>query len=181
MSTHVKLCLVAFFLLSIVSVRAAEDNPLVKAKVGDWVQYKATTSMAGQKMEMEQKHEVVAKTDVDITLEYSMIMNGKVMNKSRHTFKLNEKFDPNTMDMKDVNAKVKQLGTGQEAVTVGGNTYQATWTATEITADMGGQEMTIKSKAWVSPEVPLHGLLKTHSEMPMGVMEMELTGSGKGK
>ena len=158
---------------------ADAENPFKKAKVGDWVEYKIVNKAGGMNMDGSQKQTVTAKTDEECTVEVAMKMMGQEM-KSSYTVKLNEKFDP--MKQPGMDATVKELGTGEDKVTIDGKELNTKWVEAEVVTKAGGQEMKIKTKAWTSTEVPLGGLVKMDSDMgAMGKMNMELTKFGSGK
>lgn len=169
------LCLIA------AGTRAGEENPLKNAKVGDFVAYKMSTKMAGQAMDMENKRTVIKKTDTEVTME----MVTKVMENERKqtlTYNLNEKYDPRAMGGAKGDVTIKDLEKGEETITVAGKALKTTWTKYEITGSAGGQALNMKGKAWICPDVPLGGLVKSETEMgAMGGMTMELVDYGSGK
>jgi len=154
---------------------AEEENPLKKANVGDWVEWKTATKAGGFAMEGNMKQTLVAKTDSEATLEVANNMQGQEF-KQQVKVNLNEKYDPRKTAP---GAEVKELGKGEESLTVAGKTVKTQWSEYQITMDHGGQKMTVKGKAWVSKDVPLGGLVKMESEMGgLGKQSMELVGFG---
>ena len=152
-------------------VRAEEENPYKKAKVGDWVEYKMANKVGGFAVNVTQKKTVIAKTDNDVTIE--METNGA---KIPITIKLNEKYNsvPQSKD-----SEVKVVDQGTEKVTVGDKTLDTKWIATEVTVNAGGKTTTTKSNVWMSPDVPLDGMVKMQADMgPSGKSTMELTAFG---
>ncbi|HYG73535.1 MAG TPA: hypothetical protein VEK08_00780 [Planctomycetota bacterium] len=172
------LCLIAITLSLSLCLRAEEENPLKKAKVGDWIEWTTSSKFGGFAMEGGMKQTVKAKTDADVTLEIAnKTPAGDV--KQEIKINLNEKYDPRKQDP---NAEFKETGKGEETITVGGKSLKTTWTSYETTSNAGGQKMTIKGKAWVSPEVPLGGLVKSENEIVgMGKQSLELKDFGTGK
>lgn len=161
--------LVAFCLISF-AAKSADENPYKKAKVGDWVEYKMANKVGGFAVDTTQKKTVVKVSDTEVTLELET--NGA---KIPITIKLDQKYDP-TAAMKD--AKVTKTGEGAEKLDAAGKSVDTKWTSTEVVTN----NMTIKSKVWMSTDVPLDGIVKMESDMGgNGKMLMELTGYGSGK
>jgi hypothetical protein len=180
MSFRSQLVVAAICFLAINAVRAEEENPYKKAKVGDWVEYSMKSKVGGNDMEMSTKQTVTNKTDKEVTVEVVTNMMGQTM-KNQFTVDLTKKFDPYTTGMKDAKVEVKELEKGEENVTVGGKSLKTNWVRFETTGQANGMAINAKGKAWSSPEVPLNGLVKSETEM-MGMKQvMELKGYGSGK
>jgi hypothetical protein len=161
------------------AVRAADENPLKKANVGDWVAYKIAGKMGGTSTESEMKQTVIKKSDVDVTLEMAMKAAGMEMPKQTVTIKFDQKYEP---WKQNPNATVKELGSGTEKLTIGDKTYDTEWKEFESTSNAMGREIKSKSKIWTSKDVPLGGMVKMTSDIAgLGSTTMELTGSGTGK
>lgn len=177
-----RLVIAAAVVLVWAAVRAEEENPYKKAKVGDWVEYKVANKMGGISMDMEMKHTVVKKTDAEITIEYTSKVAGQEI-KNSITHKLDVKYDPLKASLGDKgDAEMKQLDKGEETLTVGGKTLKTTWMTYEATTKSAGGAMTMKGKSWVSPEIPLGGVVKSETDLgAMGKQSMELKDFGSGK
>ena len=173
--------LAALLGLIVIVGQAAEENPLKNAKVGDFVSYKVTTNMGATAMQMEMKQTVVNKTETEVTMEVATKVMGQEM-KQTHTFKLNEKYDPRAPMQGKGDATFKELDKGEETITVGGKTMKTSWTSFETSYSAGANKVTTKGKAWVCPDVPLGGMVKTEMDMgAMGKSNMELVDFGRGK
>jgi len=153
-----------------IGARAGEENPFKNAKVGDFAAYKMSSKMGGMAMDMENKRTVIKKTDTEVTIEMATKVMGQE-NKSTFTVNLNEKYDPRAMNTGKGDVTIKDLEKGEETITVAGKALKTTWTKYEITSKAGAQTVNMKGKAWVCPDVPLGGLVKSETEMgAMGAM-----------
>lgn len=165
----------------VASVAFAEENPLKSGKVGDWVSYSAQTKMAGMEMAMEMKQTLVKKTEEEATIEVNTKVHGQDI-KNSFTVKLNEKYDPRKMQMAGADVEVKELGTGEEEIEVGGKKLKTKWSQYEVTGKANGQPFSQKGKSWSSPDVPLGGMVKSESELKgMGTTTMILKEYGRGQ
>jgi len=163
------------------AVRAADEveNPFKDAKVGDWVKYKQAVNAGGMKMDAELKQTVTAKTDTEVTVELEMTMAGNPPGKSSIKIPLDKKYEPYKQPGMD--AEVKELGKGEEKVTVGGKTYDAKWVQVEVINKAQGAEMKSTVKVWTVATVPVGGLVKMDGDMMGGKVTMELVEFGNGK
>jgi hypothetical protein len=152
------------------------DQPLAKAKVGDWAVY--TTTSAGSKSTMRQ--EVVAIKGKQVTVKFTSTVNGIDLPVSEQTFDVSKKDDPNGVDKAD-NLKIKETGVGKETLKVSGKDYVCDWRANHIIATANGQEYVSESKIWMSKDAPLFGMVKTETRASGTLIMMELTDSGTKK
>lgn len=168
------MCLVA------TAVRAEEENPFKKAKVGDWTQYAMKTVMAAATMESEMKQTVTKKTDTEVTYEVKMKANGMDMPAQTMTIKLDEKYDPTHAQK---GATVKEIAKGDEKLTIGGKTINTHWVEVETSMKIGDKDVVSKSKVWMAPDsVPLGGLVKMENDAGgTGKTTMELKDFGSAK
>ena len=157
---------------------AEEENPFKNAKVGDWVKYKQTVNAGGMKMDAELKQTVTEKTDKEATVELEMVMQGQP-HKSTVKIPLDQKYEPYKQPGMD--AEVKELGKGDEKVTVGGKTFDAKWTQVEVINKAQGAEMKSTVKVWSSTTVPVGGMVKMEGDMAGTKMALELVDFGNGK
>jgi len=158
--------------------QAFEGNPLKNAKVGDFASFKMSTKAGGMSMDMETKRTIIGKTDAEVTMEIVTKVMGRET-KINHTVKLNEDFDPRQMAFRGKgDVTFKELDKGEETITVAGKALKTTWTSFEATSKQG----TMKGKAWVCPDVPLGGLVKSEMDMGgLGTMTSELVDYGSAK
>src|SRR5260221_1274455 len=134
------------FLLS--AVRAEDENPYKKAKVGHWVEYTAKRRLAGQIITSVQKKTVAKITDDEVTLE-TQVGDAKG---APQTVKLKEKYDP--VSAINPGAEIKAVENGEEKLTVGDKSLDTKWVQYEITK---GADKS-RAKIWTSPDVPLDGM-----------------------
>ncbi|MGD0090427.1 MAG: hypothetical protein ABSE73_10955 [Planctomycetota bacterium] len=172
----------ALLCLAVLATQAAEENPLKNAKVGDFVSHKITTNAGGMAMNMETKRTIINKTDTEVTIETCTKAMGHETKNTR-VVKLDEKFDPKEIILKaQPGATFKELGKGEETITVAGKAMKTTWTSYELTGVGGQAAVSMKGKAWVCPDVPLGGMVKSESDMGgRGTMTVELVDFGTAK
>ena len=164
------------------------DNPYTKAKVGDWAEYTMTTELNSVNIKGSQRKEVLKKTDTEVTLELTIQMNmaglngnaAKIMQPMKNTIviPLDKKFTPGKPETQDM--EVKELGTGNETVTVTGKSLECKWVETEWSSTKQ-QAMKGKTKVWMSKDIPLDGIVKITSELSQGTSTMELKDFSFGK
>jgi hypothetical protein len=165
------------------------DNPLKKAKVGDWVSYSMVTEMAApmaHKSVCAMKQTVKAKDERTVTLSIEMEVGAKKMAAHDVVIQLDQPYDPAATMMKQPDAKIEKLAQGQETVTVGGKQYACNWVQTRASVAQPGQQITTDAKIWCCSDVPLGGMVKMEAVTSMAVGDqnvqttthMELTGSG---
>lgn len=182
LKTCAVLALGALLLLPLLA--RAEENPLKRAKVGEWIEFVTTSATMGAKMDMKIKQTVVAKDDVSVTLRTVTTMMGREQPPQDSKIMLNQPYQPYTQGFSD--AVVTPLGEGNETITVEGKSYNCRWAKVKVVATTpAAVEST--SKVWSSKDVPVSGLVKMESQSVMTVggntmntsMTMQLTGSGK--
>lgn len=165
------------------AARAADENPLKNAKVGDWVELANRTETMGQTMTMQMKQSVVAKDETSVTLRTEVTMGGMKMPGQDVKVPFNQPYEPYKQNLTD--AKVTSLGEGDETITVGGKSYKCHWSKVKVTAAQP-QPIEMTAKVWTCKDVPVHGMVRMESEgtMKMGDQgmtmktSMELVGSG---
>jgi hypothetical protein len=128
---------------------------------------------------------VVAKDATAVTLRMETTMMGQKMPGQDVKIPLDQPYEPSTQGLAD--AKVTQLGEGNETISVGGKSYACHWTKTKVVATKP-QAVENTAKVWMCKDVPVNGLVRMESEGTMTMegqamttkMSMELTGaSGK--
>jgi hypothetical protein len=107
--------------------RSAE-NFLRNARVGDWVSYKSTGPAP-----TTFKQTVIAKTADEITLRSEIRVGDKALPATEPKISLKEPFDPDKPSNPGVKTTVETLGTGTEALAVGGKRYECTWVKNRVT------------------------------------------------
>lgn len=169
------------------AARAADENPLKNAKVGQWIEYVMRTEAMGQKMEMQTKQSVVAKDDTSVTLRMETTMMGQKMPGQDMKIPLDKPYEPYAQNQDLADAKVTPLGDGQETITLGGKSYDCRWVKVKVVASKP-QAVEVTSKVWSCTKVPVTGVVRMETQSVMTMegqamttsMAMELTGaSGK--
>ena len=161
---------------------APTENPYAKAKVGDSVSHKMIMANAPAGIPATTiKKTVTAKTDDSVTIKVETMMGDMAMQPQEMKVNLKEKYDPAQGPNKDTKSEVKKLGDGKEKVTVGGKSYDCTWSATEVTTTHNGTKYTAKTKVWMCKDVPLDGIVKTETEANGQKTSMELVATAAGK
>ena len=174
------LCVVG---LTVVPCRAAdEENPFKKAVVGDWVSYKATTEVMGQKAEVAVKITVTAKDEKEATIKTVATIEGQESPAQEKKIDLSKPYDPVAADLPK-GAEVKKLEDGKETLTIGKTKYACKWQTTKVTAKLAGQDKDFVSefKIWTCPDLPAGGIVKMEMKSDVMKMNMLMDDSGKGK
>jgi hypothetical protein len=159
------------------------DHPFKKAKIGDYVLYKATTSFNGMDREMIVKHTVSAKSEKEATMQtittYEFM--GKTVNKAEPDVKidLTTPFDSITDNLKK--GKWEKTGNGKEKIKVGDKTYDCTWATAKREDVRDGKKTETEIKIWSAKSVPLTGVVKREVKSAGINQRMEITGSGSAK
>jgi hypothetical protein len=166
---------VALLCLTVAGVRAEDENPFKNAKVGDWVSYLMKVEMGDKVMKAEMKQTVTAKTDKDVTFDSVTTIDGQESKGAPTTVKLDQKFDPLQLPE---GAKVKEVATGDEKLTVAGKSFDAKWRQIEVTIKVGEQDTTTKAKVWTAATVPITTIVKLDTDGGEGKMSMELKDFG---
>ncbi len=171
--------------LAVVPCRAAdEENPFKKAAVGDWVSYKLTSEVLGQKTEAVVKMTVSAKDEKEATVKIVATADGKESPAQEQKFDLTKPFDPFTAGMPaGADVKVKKIEDGKETITVGKTKYACKWQTVKLTAKAPGQDKDMESevKIWLCPDAPVNGIVKLEMKSEMVKLNMVMDDSGKGK
>jgi hypothetical protein len=170
-------------LVLVMSARAEDgDNPLRKARVGDYLLYKMTTKVMDNNLEVTLKQIVSRKDAKELTLSSVATFAGEEVPSKEMKIDLTKPYDPVRAALQDgKNGKFEKSGEGKETVTLGGKAYACTWLAGKVTAEVDGMKINAQVKMWFSKSVPLSGLVKMEMNSPSSKMVMELTGSGNGK
>ena len=103
-------------LTGIAGAQEGDQQPLERAKVGDYVVFKMIGSVPGTITQ-----EVVAVTDKDVTIRFTSVFNGLAQKPTEQTFPKTQKADP---AQKAKNLKIVEAGTGQETLKIGGKDYR---------------------------------------------------------
>src|SRR4051794_23419464 len=69
------------------------DNPFKKAKIGDYVVYKMTTSANGKAVEQSRKQTVTAKNEKELTMQNAVTTGGKTVNDKDIKIDLTKPYD----------------------------------------------------------------------------------------
>ncbi|HYF49587.1 MAG TPA: hypothetical protein VEJ63_09285 [Planctomycetota bacterium] len=170
----------ALLAVSFSASAADEPHPFKDSKVGDWVKHKQIVNAGGMKMETETKQTIKEKTEKEVTLEMEMSMAGGAPMKNSIKIPLDQKYEPYKQPGTD--AEVKEIGKGEEKVTVAGKSFDTKWVEVEVINKVQGAEMKSKFKVWSATTVPVGGMVKMEGEMGgMGKTTMELIDFGSGK
>lgn len=160
-----------------VTVHAAEKQTLASAKAGQWVEYKQTIDANGKSMEVTTKQMVTAKDDKLLTI--TTWINDRVPG-VEVKIPFDQEYNP--AGGAKGSAKMEELETGEETLTVGGKEYKCRWVKTKGTTDgRGGKEVEFEGKVWICKDVPLGGMVKMEGKADGNSFKKELTGCGQGK
>jgi hypothetical protein len=160
-----------------------DENPFKKAKVGDYTEYKLTSTIMGTNVDGTTRMTVTAKDDKEATIE----VTGKVRNMGtevnippqKQKIDLTKPFDPTSMANLPKGGDVKvEKGDAPEKIMAGGKQYECNWMKAASTFKVGDMSIQSDIKVWLSKDVPLSGIVKMELKSKLANMTMELTGSG---
>jgi hypothetical protein len=162
------------------------DNPLKKAKIGDYVAYKMIATLDGKDKEVSVKSTVSAKNDKELTAETAITYEfmGKTVNKTDKDTKIDltkpyDQIGAIAHYLKE--GKWEKTGDGKEKIKVGDKTYDCTWIYAKGVGDADGVKTEVKAKLWFDKSVPLWGLVKWEIKSNKINMRLEITGYGSAK
>jgi hypothetical protein len=181
MKTAIRVCLLALFSVVPAVLGADEENPLKKAKVGDWVEYKMTgpNNVAGKT-----KMTVVAKDDKEVTYEitgtFSFMGKETAIPVQRQTVDLTKPYDPavGAANLKATGTKIEKTGEGKEKLKVGEKEFDTKWTKLKATTTVDKVTMVSEYQMWFAANVPLSGLVRMDTTVQGLKAKLELIGSG---
>ena len=158
------------------------ENPFKKAKIGDYVAYKVTTSANGKEVEQSMKKTVTAKNEKELTMQTAVTTGDKTVNDKDTKIDLTKPYDLGA----DITAAIKKenwkkTGDGKEKVKVGDKTYDCTWFSGKGVVEVLGDKIDSEIKIWVNKSVPLGGMVKMETKSGPTSIRMEVTGFGSAK
>jgi hypothetical protein len=159
---------------------ADEENPLKKAKVGDWVEYKMTGT---NNIEGKTKMTVVAKDDKEVTYEitgtFSFMGKETAIPVQKQKVDLTKSYDPIVAaNLKETGAKIEKTGEGNEKLKVGDKEFDTKWTKLKATTTVNNITVVNEFQMWFAANVPLSGLVRMDTTAPGFTSKLELIGSG---
>jgi hypothetical protein len=149
------------------------DVPLKRAKVGDYVVFKMTGSVAGS-----MRQEVVAVSEKEVTVKTVSTINGTTLPAEVKAYPIDSKPDPDAGN-KDV--KIVAESSGTETLKIGGKEYRCTWRAVTTLAKVADMEVKSEAKVWISKDAPVFGMVKTVSTIFGTTTAVELSEAGGAK
>jgi hypothetical protein len=165
-------------LLVPISRGAEEENPLRKAKVGDWVEYR----MTGKDTEGTTKMTIVTKTDKEVTYEIEStfsFMGNKQSAVQRQTVDLTKPWDMiSARNIKENNVQLEKISEGRESLEAGGKKYETKWKKLKSTTTTSGFTVVVEHKMWFSPEVPVTGMVRLDTTTGDSATKIEVVASG---
>jgi hypothetical protein len=161
------------------SMRAGDDNPFRKAKVGDWAEYKVT----GLPYEARTKMTVVAADDKEVTYEVaaSYTSMGKEIETPIQKLKvdLTKDYDPIiAANLQRTGTKIETTGEGTEKVKIGDKELDTKWITLKCTTTTSQFTVISEYKMWLSKDVPLSGLVRMDTTIQGATTRVELVRSG---
>jgi hypothetical protein len=158
-----------------------QENPFKKAKVGDWAEYKGTTSVMGKTIDFTVKMTVTDINEKEASISTAATFQGMQTPAQTAKIDLTKPYDPTNLANipKDAKAKVQKLSDGKEKITVSGKSYDTDWTKLKVLAEKQGIRLDSEVKVWISKDVPLSGMVRMELTSELANMTMELTGTGR--
>src|SRR5262249_718245 len=139
---------------------AGEDNPLKKAKVGDWIEYKMTMAAAGINLDGKSKTTLTAKDDKEATLSTVSSFAGKESPAKEKKIDLTKAF--NFLELAELtkgDTKIEKGKEGKETITVGGKEYKCKWSTLKMVTKDPKSVGDADVKIWSAADVPLFGIV----------------------
>lgn len=174
--------LAAFILVALAAWTVQAQNA-AKPKVGDWVQWKNTSSIMDKEFTVTVKQSVKAVDEKNVTVEFETTFGDKAFPGKEVQIPLDQFSDPlKAMQIGKGKAKgkVEKLESGKANVDAAGKKYATEWTSYKV-SDFGGKDMEATVKIWISQDVPLNGMVRMEMNFGAGKSTMELTGYGRAK
>jgi len=161
----------------------AKDNPFKKAKVGDYLAYKMTTSVMGKDFDVTMKQTITAITEKEATLKSQASTMGFDLPAQETKIDLTKPYDPAAAvnQGKKGKAKFEKISEGKEKITVNGKSYDCNWISGKLSGEAKGLNIASEVKIWFSPAVPMSGLVKMEMKSNIANVKMELSESGSAK
>jgi hypothetical protein len=98
-----------------------QENPLKKAKVGDWVEYKMTTIASGVTLDGSSKSTLIAKDEKEATIRTTVILAGKNFPDQEKKIDLTKPLNPLDMVKGPKGDNTVEKGKeGKEIIKIGG-------------------------------------------------------------
>lgn len=151
------------------ALRAAEEHPLRQARVGDTAVYEFTNSaLPGEGP--RRRRTVKARDRNSVTIAVVNEVLGTKAPAPDETVSLDQPFDR----LATLGGKREQTGEGEESLKVAGRELKCRWTDWKVIQESQGVRETLLVRLWVSPEVPLGGLVRMEVRPPPGQKGLEL-------
>jgi hypothetical protein len=164
---------------NIVLLSSDEENPFKKANIGDWVEYKLTSSNFDGKTKMT----VIAKDDKEVTYEVAakvtFMGNEMAAPLQRQKIDLTKSYDPIvSANLQGSGVKFETEGSGNEKLKLGSKEYETHWTKLKATATLNNVMIVTEYKMWFCKDVPLSGLIRMDTTTSGVSTRLEMIGSG---
>lgn len=157
------------------------QNPLRRAKAGDWVEYTTSISVQGNNIEGRMRMTVTDITEKAATVETKATLNGMDAPVQKQTIDLTKDYGASLVAQLGQNnpaVKIEKVAEGKDKINHRGKDYECAWVTVKLDAPGGlaGQEL----KIWLHQEAPLLGVLKMEMKVkePAVAVIIELSGSG---
>lgn len=119
------------------------DQPLRRAKVGDYTVFKMSGMMPGTLTV-----EVIGATDSNVTIRMAAVVNGITQKPMEETV-------PRTLKQEQVLGGMPVHKSGQEILRVNGKEYRCDWKSYRERCEISGRETGAELKVWTSVDAPL--------------------------
>jgi len=174
-----------FFLLCLsLSTFAAEENPLKKAKVGDWAKYDMEIDMKDLSMNGKGTvtQTVIGKSDIAITLEIviDLQISGIPANKETTEQKIDltkpfSPWDSTEWFTEPIDRKIKEVKSGNQKLVVAGKTFDCRYTEYECEEEEGEKTLV---RLWTS-SAEVFPLIKMSMTSGLDNVSVILNSTGK--
>jgi hypothetical protein len=158
----------------------AQPSPApVKARVGDWVSMKVV-GKPGASIILKQT--LLAQNDTTATIKIERITGDKVQRTDEVKIPLEHLRDPAKLALKLEKSKLEKTTSGKETLEIKGQKLNCDWSEFKVSYIADGKRVELTSKIWISPEIPLNGMVKMEDQKGgIKTNTMELIDFGRGK
>ena len=157
------------------------QTPGRDAKVGDWVLMKQSGMQKGESFTVQVKQTLLAKDQTTATIKLEISQGEKVLSSKENKIPLAQLRDPTKIVPRSSKTKVEKQKTGKESIELNGKTLACDWVELKVSSEVAGKPFESSSKVWLSPDVPLNGLVKMENDVMGNRSILELVDYGRGK
>ena len=152
-----------------------EVHPLKDARVGDFATYNMTLRTKDQFIYGCMSQTITAKTDIEVTIETAVSINGMPCSSEKYEIDFTKPFDPTLqLSTPEVGTKFERMETGTENLEIAGKEHESVWTSYRVTRKTDVREHKQEMKLWRSKS-QLGNFVKMEVTQMDNVVNMAMT------